>query len=129
MINPTVHELYDIIYNERDKNVAYMNYHFQHKTIPLLDQQFLQYHPFTKKLIFNRDFTEHAINTLFPALIANRDLDFWIDWRVNKYNKDFIELMRTFKYQKRHHMILGNKNLKFFILNYLLCLIIKLFIP
>ena len=101
MINPTVHELYDIIYNERDKNVAYMYYHFQHKTIPVLDQEFLQYHPFTKKLIFNRDYTEHAINTIFPTLKPDRDLEFSIDWRVNQSIRDFIERFENIQISKK----------------------------
>jgi hypothetical protein len=68
-----------------------MKYHFQLKTIPVLEQEFLQYHPFTKKLIFKRDYTEHALCTIFPTLKPDRDLDFWIYWRVNQSIRDFIE--------------------------------------
>ena len=43
MFSPTVHEFYDIIYNQRDKNVAYMSHHFDLKTIPVLEQEFLRF--------------------------------------------------------------------------------------
>ena len=101
MINPTVHELYDIIYNERDKYVTYWKHHFKHKTIPILDQVFLQDQPFTKKLIFNRDFTEHSINTIFPTLKPDRDVDFWFDWRVNESIRDFIEHFENIQISKQ----------------------------
>ena len=98
MISPTVHEFYDIIYNQRDKNVAYMSHHFDLKTIPILEQEFLQYHPFTKKLIFNRDYNEHAINTLIETLKPVREFQFLIDlrgWRVNESIRDFIESIES----------------------------------
>ena len=94
MIIPTVHEFYDIIYNQRDKNVTYMGHHlqlFQHQSKDF-------YNIITKKLIFKRDYTEHAINTLIETLKPVREFQYLIDlrgWRVNESIRDFIESIES----------------------------------